>query len=83
MTLGKWLEVLVNNGVVLRRIMYVFLAGLVIADLLIPSSYDRFPWESWGGFGAAYGFLGCLLLIGIAKALGHWLVYRSEDYYDD
>lgn len=83
MDLGKLLQALVERGVLLRRIMYVVLAGLVIADILIPSKYDRFPWESVGGFGALYGFFGCILLIVLAKVLGHVLLYRPEDYYDE
>ncbi|MCC5867324.1 MAG: hypothetical protein JJU27_02325 [Gammaproteobacteria bacterium] len=83
MDLGKLLQAMVERGVLLRRIMYVVLAGLVIADILVPSKYDRFPWESVGGFGAFYGFISCVLIIVISKALGYLLLYRSEDYYDE
>ncbi len=83
MHLGKLLEALVNRGKLLRRIMYVLLAGLVIADILIPSAYDRFPWESIGGFGAFYGFASCVLIIVVSKALGYLALYRNENYYDD
>ncbi len=83
MDLGRWLQVLVDNSHILRRVMYVLLAGLVVADLIIPSAYDRFPWESWGGFGALYGFAACIVIIAVAKALGYLLVYRGEDYYDE
>jgi hypothetical protein len=83
MDIGKLLDALVARAPLLRRIAWVVLAGLVIADLLVPSKYDRFPWESIGGFGALYGFLGCVVIIGFSKALGYLLLYRSEDYYDD
>ncbi|MCC5861627.1 MAG: hypothetical protein JJT93_06925 [Gammaproteobacteria bacterium] len=83
MDLGRLLQAMVERGVLLRRIMYVVLAGLVIADIVVPSKYDRFPWESIGGFGAFYGFISCVLIIVVSKALGYLLLYRSEDYYDE
>ncbi len=83
MDVGKWLEYLVDHARILRWIAYVLLASLVVADLLIPSTYDRFPWESWGGFGALYGLFSCVLLILVAKGLGYLLLYRGEDFYDD
>jgi hypothetical protein len=83
MDLGKLLEALVKRGKLLRRIMYVVLAGLVIADIVIPSDYDRFPWESIGGFGAFYGFVSCVLIIVVSKALGYLALYRNEDYYEN
>ncbi len=81
--MGRLLEALVNRGRLLRRIMYVVLAGLVIADVVMPSGYDRFAWERIGGFGAFYGFVSCVLIIVVSKALGYLLLYRDEDYYGD
>lgn len=81
--MAKLLQILVDHAVWLRRGMYVLLAGLVIADILLPSAYDRFPWESIGGFGAFYGFVSCILIIALAKGLGHAFVYKPEDYYDE
>lgn len=83
MDLGRVLQAMVERGVLLRRIMYVVLAGLVIADILVPSKYDRFPWESIGGFGAFYGFISCVLIIVVSKVLGYVFLYRAEDYYDE
>lgn len=83
MGLGKLLEYMVEHARVLRWFAYLVMAGLVIADILLPSAYDRFPWESIGGFGALYGFMSCIAIIVISKALGYLLLYRGEDYYDD
>lgn len=83
MDIGKSLEFLVRNSRTLRRISYGVLALLVVLDLLTPSKYERFPWDGIGGFGAAYGFVACVLIIVVSKALGYALLYRSEDYYDD
>lgn len=83
MDLGKLLEALVVRKTLLKRLMWIVLAGLVIADLLIPSKYDRFPWESIGGFGAFYGFISCVLIVVVSKALGYLALYRDEGYYGE
>jgi hypothetical protein len=83
MNLGKLLEALVDRSRLLKRLMWLVLAGLVIADLLIPSKYDRFPWETIGGFGAFYGFMSCVVIVVVSKALGYAALYRDEDYYDE
>ncbi len=80
---GRLLEYLTRHAAVLRWITLAVMGGLVIADLVLPSQYDRFPWESIGGFGAFYGFVSCVVIIVVAKALGYLLLYRDEDYYDD
>ena len=83
MDLGKFLEYLVERRRVLSWIMLAIMAGLVVLDIVLPSHYDRFPWESIGGFGAVYGFLACTIIIVVSKALGYALLNRPEDYYDD
>ncbi len=40
-------------------------------------------WETIGVFPAAYGFIGCLVIVLVSKLLGKWLLQRREDYYDD
>ncbi|MCG6657684.1 hypothetical protein HOP52_07925 [Halomonas campisalis] len=81
--LVKLLDLLVHNASRLKGALLVAMAALIIADLLIPTGYDRFVWESWGGFGALFGALACLTLIGLAKGLGFGLVYRRDDYYEE
>jgi hypothetical protein len=83
MKLGRLLEALVQRATLLKRIAWVVLIGLVVADILVPSKYDRFPWESIGGFGAFYGFMACVLIIVVSKALGYLALYRGEDYYGE
>ncbi|MFC1849360.1 hypothetical protein ACFL27_04040 [candidate division CSSED10-310 bacterium] len=59
---------------------YIFLGILLIADFFIHKHAD-FPWQEAHNFFAAYGFLSCVSLIFIAKAL-RLLVKRKEDHYD-
>jgi uncharacterized membrane protein len=81
--MGKFLEFLVSKTKTLRWIMFGILAVLVILDVIIPAKYERFPWDGIGGFGAVYGFVSCVLIIVVSKALGYALLYRSEDYYNE
>lgn len=83
MKIGKFLEFLVSRTKTLRWIMFGILALLVILDVIIPAKYERFPWDGIGGFGAVYGFVSCVLIIVVSKALGYALLYRREDYYDE
>lgn len=83
MTTGKILEYLVARRRLLTRLTLGLMALLVVADVLKPSGYQRFPWDGIGGFAAFYGLASCLVIIVVSKALGYALLYRREDYYDD
>lgn len=65
-----------------RRVLYSLYAcctALLVIDLLY-HRHSLHPWESWPGFYAVYGFVGCVLLVLIAKLLRR-LVKRPENYY--
>lgn len=81
--MGHFLEYLVKHARTLTWVMLALMALLVIADILIPTGYGRFPFDTIGGFGALYGFVSCVLIIVVSKLLGYAFLYRSEDYYDD
>jgi len=57
------------------------LALTVLAQLLIPVK-GYFGIDGWLGFGAIYGFLACLAMVLLAKALG-FVLKRQENYYKD
>lgn len=82
-TIARLLEYLVENGPQLRRYAIAVLALLVLADFLAPSTYQRFHWDGIPGFGALYGFVSCVLIIVVSKALGYRFLYRKENYYDE
>ena len=81
--MGGFLEYLVKNSRLLTWAVLVLMALLVVADLLIPTGYGRFPWDTVGGFGAFYGFISCVVIIVVSKLLGYAFLYCPEDYYDD
>jgi hypothetical protein len=81
--LSQILEFLVNRSKVLSRIMLGIMAALVVADIAIPSGYDRFFWESLSGAGAVYGLFSCVVIVVVSKFLGYKFLYRKEDYFDN
>jgi hypothetical protein len=81
--LGRFLEAMVRRSRLLSRIMLALMAALVIADLAIPTGYDRFFWERLGGAGAVYGLFACVVIVVVSKFLGYKLLYRPEDYFDN
>lgn len=83
MELGKILENMVNNAKTLERFAYVILALTVVLDLFIPRDHVYFFWDDIPGFSAVYGFISCIVIIIVSKALGHYWLSRPEDYYDD
>lgn len=83
MTLARLLDAMVARRRLLSRVMLAVMAGLVIADFLKTTKYERFPWDGVGGFAAFYGLISCVLIIVISKALGYAFLYRKEGYYSE
>ncbi|WDZ80368.1 hypothetical protein PWG15_21475 (plasmid) [Ensifer adhaerens] len=66
-----------------RRLFYLVLVLIVVADFLVPREHVEYLWERLPGWSAAYGFGSCVLLILVSKFLGHRVgLMRREDYYD-
>ena len=66
-----------------RRLFYLVLVLIVIADFLVFREHAEYLWDRLPGWSAAYGFGSCGLLIFVSKFLGHRVgLMRREDYYD-
>lgn len=66
-----------------RRLFYLALAAIVIADFLVNREHAEYLWDRVPGWSALYGFGSCVLLIFVSKFLGHRCgLMRREDYYD-
>jgi hypothetical protein len=63
-----------------RTFFYIPLVLLLVIDLFIPK-HGHFAWEEAPFFFAAYGFIGCVGLIFLARGL-RVLVKKKENYYD-
>ncbi|MCW3141091.1 MAG: hypothetical protein N2V72_02760 [Methanophagales archaeon] len=67
-------------GILYVCLVMSILAG-VLVHLFIPS-HAAFLWQEIPGFSAIYGFIGCILIIIVSKALGHYWLQKEEDYYE-
>ncbi|MBI3434294.1 MAG: hypothetical protein HY056_04340 [Proteobacteria bacterium] len=68
----------------ITRLWIVFIAILtatVLADLT-SERHAQFGADGTFAFGAWFGFASCVVLIGLAKALGY-LLKRADTYYGD
>ncbi|KZY65709.1 hypothetical protein A3737_35850, partial [Oleiphilus sp. HI0065] len=60
---------------------YVICGLLVVADFVV-HRHIYHEWEKIPAFYAIYGFVGCVVLVLIAREMRKFLM-RGEDYYDE
>lgn len=68
----------------LFSILYVCLAASILAGVLVQlyiPAHAAFLWQEIPVFSALYGFIGCILIIVVSKALGHYWLQKDEGYY--
>jgi len=65
----------------LLRVFYVICGLLVLVDFVV-HRHIYHDWENIPAFYAIYGFVGCVVLVLIAKEMRKFLM-RGEDYYDE
>ena len=64
----------------LIRVFFVLSALLFLADFFVDRKIHQ-PAEKIPGFYAIYGFIGCVVLVLVAKQMRK-VVMRDEDYYE-
>jgi hypothetical protein len=77
-------QYLFDNPKNIKRVMhllYICCAILFALDFVIHRHMIH-SWERLWGFYALYGFVGCVVLVLVAKWMRTFLM-RSEDYYQD
>jgi hypothetical protein len=66
---------------------WMALAGITVASIILqlfgPPNEHPHAWDVIPAFAAMFGFVGCILIIIISKALGKRWLQKREDYYDD
>lgn len=70
-----------QNIKLLWIIFIAILAATVIGDFFV-EHHPKFGIDGIFGFGAWFGFIGCVILVIFSKAVGIFLK-RSDKYYDD
>jgi hypothetical protein len=63
------------------KVFYVICGLLVLADFVV-HRHIYHDWEKIPAFYAIYGFVGCVVLVLIAREMRKVLM-RGEDYYDE
>jgi hypothetical protein len=72
------------NSRTLKRLSYLALVLVVVADFLVHREHAIYFWDKLPGWGALYGFISCVVIILVSKFLGHQGgIMQGEDYYDD
>jgi len=69
-----------ENIAKILKVFYVICILLVAADFIV-HRHIYHDWENIPAFYAVYGFVGCVILVLIAKAMRKVLM-KEEDYYD-
>lgn len=70
-----------ENIRLILRVFYGACIVLLLLDLVV-HRHIYHTWEKLPGFYPLYGFVGCVVLVLIAKEMRKVLM-RKEDYYDD
>lgn len=70
----------------MKPIHWILLGLLTLGTLILqyfgPEHPHPHAWDHIPLFYAAFGFLGCIGIIVVSKALGKRLLQKPEDYYD-
>ncbi|WP_035243863.1 hypothetical protein [Desulfonatronovibrio hydrogenovorans] len=68
----------------MKTIHWITLIAVLVMTLVAQILTDPYYWwERILGFFAIFGFVGCLLLMFVAKLLGHVMVSHKPDYYKE
>lgn len=70
----------------MKRMHWILLGLITLATLLLDFFGKANPhphvWDKIPLFYAGFGFVGCVLIIIVSKALGKAFLQKPEDYYD-
>ena len=84
------LQRLLEDPVRFKRLkvgFYVTLGVIAAAEVVLPIVFrnehapHHFAFEGWPAFGSAYGFVSCVAIILVSKAIGKLWLMRKEDHY--
>lgn len=70
-----------QNIKLMLRVFYGICVVLVLVDFIV-HRHIYHSWEKIPAFYAIYGFVGCVVLVLVAKEMRKFLM-RKEDYYDE
>jgi hypothetical protein len=86
MNLVRLIDFLRDRLPAVVRVGCAVLALLILLDAIpavVDKAHAHTAVEHLPAFWSVFGLLGCLLLVVLAKTVGHLGVSRREDYYDE
>ncbi|MDQ7838237.1 MAG: hypothetical protein RDU59_07075 [Thermodesulfobacteriota bacterium] len=69
----------------MKTFKYIFFGSIALSCLLglvFTNPHPHFWWQKIPVFDAVFGFIGCIVIIVVSKALGHGWLQKKEGYYD-
>ena len=82
MKLADMIGTLRENLKILRTVLILYLAVLVVFDLLLSREHAHYLIDKIYAYWAIFGTVGCFLLIKFSKGIAHLFLAKDEDYYD-
>jgi hypothetical protein len=82
MKLAEMIGTLRENLKILKIVMIVYLAVLVVFDVLLSREHAHYLIDKIYAYWSLFGIVGCFLLIKFSKGLAHLFLAKDEDYYD-
>jgi hypothetical protein len=67
---------------ILRYLFFISCALVILFGFFARAEHPLFWWEHIPAVDAAFGFIGCIAIVLVSKALGHYWLQKDEDYYD-
>jgi hypothetical protein len=82
MKLAEWIGTLRENLKILKTVMIVYLAVLVVFDVLLSREHAHYLIDKIYAYWSLFGIVGCFLLIKFSKGIAHLFLAKDEGFYD-
>jgi hypothetical protein len=82
MKLAELIGTLRGNLKILKTVMIVYLAILVLFDVLLSREHAHYLIDKIYAYWSLFGIVGCFLLIKFSKGIAHLFLAKNEDFYD-
>jgi hypothetical protein len=78
-----WIDALRRNMKTLKRVLIGFLVLVGAFDAILPrdEAHAHYLIDKIPVYWAAFGFVGCFILIKVGKGIAHAFLSKNEDYY--
>ncbi len=82
MKLADMIGTLRENLKTLKRVMIVYLAALVVFDVILPREHAHYLIDKIWAWWTLFGAVGCFVLVKFSKGIAHLFLAKDENFYD-